>query len=139
MNQYKFTEVKIGLQESFSVTIDLSKIDHFLDITGDINPLHIDSSYAKSKGFDNRVVYGMLTASFYSTLVGVFLPGKYCILQGIDIQFNKPVYSGDKLTISGMVTYINDAYKQIEIKASIINQNHKKVSKALIKVGLIDE
>ena len=47
--------------------------------------------------------------------------------------------TGDNLTISGMVTYINDAYKQIEIKASIINQNHKKVSKALIKVGLIDE
>ena len=81
----------------------------------------------------------MLTASFYSTLIGVFLPGKYCILQGIDIQFNKPVYSGDHLTISGMVTYINDAYKQLEIKASIINQDHKKVSKALIKVGLIDE
>ena len=139
MNQYKFTEVKIGLQESFSVTVDSSKLDYFLNITSDINPLHIDDSYAKSKGFDNRVVYGMLTASFYSTLVGVFLPGKYCILQGIDIQFNKPVYSGDNLTISGMVTYINDAYKQLEIKASIINQDHKKVSKALIKVGLIDE
>ena len=139
MNQYKFTEVKIGLQESFSVTVDSSKLDYFLNITSDINPLHIDDSYAKSKGFDNRVVYGMLTASFYSTLIGVFLPGKYCILQGIDIQFNKPVYSGDNLTISGMVTYINDAYKQLEIKASIINQDHKKVSKALIKVGLIDE
>ena len=139
MNQYKFTEVKIGLQESFSVTVDSSKLDYFLNITSDINPLHIDDSYAKSKGFDNRVVYGMLTASFYSTLIGVFLPGKYCILQGIDIQFNKPVYIGDHLTISGMVTYINDAYKQLEIKASIINQDHKKVSKALIKVGLIDE
>ena len=139
MNQYIFSEVKIGLEESFSVTVDSSKLDYFLDISSDINPLHTDDSYARSKGFDNRVVYGMLTASFYSTLVGVFLPGKFCILQGIDIQFNKPVYIGDHLTISGMVTYINDAYKQLEIKASIINQDDKKVSKALIKVGLIDE
>ena len=139
MNQYVFSEVKIGLEESFSVTVDSSKLDYFLDISGDINPLHTDDSYARSKGFDNRVVYGMLTASFYSTLVGVFLPGKFCILQGIEIQFNKPVYIGDHLTISGMVTYINDAYKQLEIKASIINQDDKKVSKALIKVGLIDE
>ncbi len=139
MNEYKFSDIEIGLEESFEVKIDTSMMDKFLDISNDINPLHVDSNYAKKKGFPNRVVYGLLTSSFYSTLVGVHLPGKYCILQGIDIQFSKPVYIGDALKISGKVSYINEAYKQIEIKAFITNQNNEKVSKATIKTGVIDE
>jgi 3-hydroxybutyryl-CoA dehydratase len=139
MNEYKFSDIKVGLEESFKVKIYTSKMDKFLDISNDTNLLHIDSNYAKKKGFSDRVVYGLLTSSFYSTLVGVHLPGKYCILQGVDIQFLKPVYINDTLEISGRVSYINEAYKQIEIKAFITNQNNDKVSKATIKTGVIDE
>ncbi len=139
MNNYKFVDIHVGLEESFSVRVKSEKLDKFLKISGDINPLHTDIEYSKSKGFSGRVVYGMLTSSFFSTLVGVYLPGKYCILQGIDIQFSKPVYIDDILTITGKVSYINEAYKQIEIKAIIINQDNEKVSKATIKVGVMDE
>ena len=139
MNSYKFVDINVGLEESFSVRVNSEKLDKFLKITGDINPLHTDAEYSKSKGFSDRVVYGMLTSSFFSTLVGVYLPGKYCILQGVDIQFSKPVYIDDFLTITGKVSYINEAYKQLEIKAVIINQDNKKVSKATIKVGVMDE
>ncbi|MDA9279883.1 MaoC/PaaZ C-terminal domain-containing protein [bacterium] len=139
MNEYKFSDIQIGLEESFKVKIDVFKMDKFLEISNDINPLHIDSNYAKEKGFKSIVVYGLLTSSFYSTLVGVYLPGKYCILQGINVQFSKPVYIDDTLKISGKISYINVAFKQVEIKASITNQNNKKVSKATIKIGVIDE
>ena len=139
MNKYTISDLAAGLKESFEVTIDESIMDKFLDISNDTNPLHIDSQYAVSKGFRAKVVYGLLTSSYYSTLVGVHIPGKYCILQGIDIQFSRPVYIGDTLRVSGEVVYINNAYKQIEIKAFITNQESLKVSKATIKVGLIDE
>jgi 3-hydroxybutyryl-CoA dehydratase len=139
MNEYRFSDIKVGLTEAFKVKITASMMDKFLEISNDTNPLHIDENYAKDQGFTDRVVYGLLTSSFYSTLVGVYLPGKYCILQGIDIQFSKPVYIDDELKISGKVSYINEAYKQIEIKATIIIQESKKVSKATIKVGVMDE
>jgi 3-hydroxybutyryl-CoA dehydratase len=139
MNEYKFSDIQVGFTEAFDIKINASMMDKFLDISNDTNPLHIDKDYAKEKGFPDRVVYGLLTSSFYSTLVGVYLPGKYCILQGLDIQFSKPVYIHDELKISGKVSYINEAYKQIEIKATIVNQENKKVSKATIKVGVMDE
>ena len=139
MNEFKFSDLYVGIEQSFEVTIVPSMLEKFLEISSDINPLHLDETYAQEKGFDSRVVYGLLTSSFYSTLVGVYLPGKYCILQGIDIQFSKPVYINDSLTVTGKISYINDAYKQIEIKATIINQTGKKVSKATIKTGIIDE
>lgn len=139
MNEYKLSDLEIGHEESFVTTIDASKMEQFLAVSEDVNPLHLDRDYAQEKGFKSRVVYGLLTSSFYSTLVGVHLPGKYCILQGIDIQFSKPVYIDDELKITGKVSYINEAYKQIEIKAIITNQDNLKVSKATIKVGLLDD
>ncbi len=66
MKTYKFYDIKIGLEESFSIKMDASKLDKFLDISNDINPLYVDSEYAQAKGFEGRVVYGFLTSTFYS-------------------------------------------------------------------------
>ena len=139
MNSYLFSEIKEGLKESFSVEITDEVIKSFISVCGDTNPLHVDSDYAKSKGFESCLVHGMLVSSFYSTLCGMYLPGKYCVLHGIDISFAKPVFSGDILDISGEVKYINEAYKQLEIKSIISNHKGQKVSKATIKAGVIDE
>ena len=49
MNEYKFSDIEIGLRESFEVKIDASKMDKFLDISNDTNPLHVDSNYAKKR------------------------------------------------------------------------------------------
>lgn len=136
MNSYKFSEILIGLEDSFSVDIDEQLMEKFMEISGDVNPLHTEKDFAQNRGFNNKVVYGLLTSSFYSRLVGVYLPGTYCVLHGIDIKFSQPVYVGDKLTVYGKIVYINKAYQQLEIKAHILNQALQKVSKANIKVGM---
>lgn len=136
MNCYVLKDIHPGLNAQFSVTITEELLDSFFKLSTDNNPLHIDSRYAKEKGFKDRVAYGMLTSAFYSTLVGVYLPGKYALLESIEISFHNAAYAGDVLTVSGEVTYINEAYKQIEIIASIRNQDRKLISKAKIKAGL---
>jgi 3-hydroxybutyryl-CoA dehydratase len=136
MNNYTFDEIEVGLEGRFSATLSEKMIMDFDDISGDTNPLHTDNNYAQSKGFKDCVVYGMLTSAFYSTLVGMHLPGKHAILQGINIQFTKPVFIGDQLNIVGNISFINEAFKVIEIKAKIINQDNEKVSAAKITVGM---
>jgi len=138
MNNYSFPDIYVGQVHSFRKTIEPAMMTDFLNITGDNNPLHTDIAHAKEHGFSEKVVYGLLTSAFYSTLVGVYLPGKYCILQGIEIQFLRPVYVGDTIDVTGVISYINKAYKQLEIKALVKNQNNIKVSKATIKTGVLD-
>lgn len=138
MNKYKVDELKIGMSESFNIKITADMMDLFLKLSGDVNIIHNDKEYAKSRGFKDKVVYGMLVSSFYSTLVGVYLPGKYSLFHGIEIVFSKPVFVGDELEIYGEIIYINEAYKQIEIKSYITNQNKQKVSKAKLKVGIYE-
>lgn len=135
MKEYAFEDHKIGTEESFEVEVTAAMLESFADISGDQNPLHTDEAYAKESGYEGRVVFGMLTASFYSTLVGMYLPGKLALFQGIDISFRSPVFVADRLTVTGTVSYLNEAYRQIEIKATIRNQDGKIVSKAKIKTG----
>jgi len=135
---YHFDDiVENETKASFEVTVTSEMMDQFLAISGDINPMHIDSDYAKSNGYDGKLVYGMMTASFYSTLVGVYLPGKYCILQEIETSFYNPVYIGDVLTIKGVATEKNAVLRRIEITAKIVNRSGKRISKAKIMVGCL--
>ena len=139
MNEYKFSDISIGLSEEFEVSISKNHLDMFRVITGDLNPLHFDDDFAKSKGYKEKVVFGMLTASFMSTLAGVYLPGKYSLIHNVDIQFSKPVYIGDILTVTGTVTEINELFNIMFVKVTITNQNGVNVSKGKMQIGILDD
>lgn len=137
MNEYRFCDLKIGQTECFEVTVTKEMEDAFRKITGDTNPLHQSDDFAMEIGqgkFNGHVAFGMLTASFYSTLAGVYLPGKNSLIHSLDIKFQKPVYAGDKLTVSGEIVNKQDELKLIQIKAVIKNERQQNVSKADMKV-----
>lgn len=137
MNEYKFSDLQIGEEASFDVQITDEMMHQFLSVSGDSNPLHQDPAYAHERGFKDRVVYGFLTSALYSTLIGVHLPGKHALLQSVKkINFLKPVYIGDHLTIKGKVTQICEAVKVVEVKAWISNQEKIIVSDAILSAGL---
>lgn len=134
MNRYTYDEINIGHKESFTVTVTESDRDKFRDITGDVNPLHNDPEYAKSMGHDKCVVFGMLTASYLSTLAGVYLPGEKSLIQKTDVAFRKPVYIGDTLTVSGEVIEKNDTFNLLTVKVEIKNQDDVKVVKGRMEI-----
>lgn len=136
---YNFSDIFIGMEESFKVNVTLEKQKAFTNISGDINPMHIDREYANQKGYRDCIVYGMCTASFYSTLVGVYLPGERCLFHECSIQWPLPVYVGDILTVYGKVYDIDMRYHRITIKAFIRNQDGEKVSRAKLVVGILGE
>ena len=138
MNEYRITEISAGQQERFSVTVTEEMMAKFLDITGDVNPLHTDDAFAKEKGVPQRVTYGMLTASLISTLGGVYLPGKYCLIQGVEVRFAKPVYIGDVLEVTGEAVKVDTDLRYLEIKVTIRNQRNEKVLRGLLKAGVMD-
>lgn len=136
MNHYTFQELSEGMLESFQVVITKEMQEAFLNMSGDNNPMHMTDEYAREFGYENRLVYGMLTASLYSRLVGVHLPGEYCLFQQCDTTFNAPVYIGDQLTVTGEIVEKHEGFKRIKVKAYIKNQKGKKVSRATLMVGV---
>jgi 3-hydroxybutyryl-CoA dehydratase len=139
MNEYRFEDLKIGKEEFFTVTVTEEMMKSFLDLSGDTNPLHNDDEFAQKQGYQNKVVYGLLTTSFISRLVGVMLPGKYCLLQGIDVKYTKPVYVGDILIVKGIVDELHQSVQRAVIKIEIINQDEKKVVKGKAEIGFLKD
>ena len=77
----------------------------------------------------------MLASSFYSTLVGVYLPGEKCILNSCKVDYKIPVYVGDVLTVYGEVIDKRIATQRIKVKGKMVNQKGETVNKAEIVVG----
>jgi len=125
--EYSFEEIKIGLIHNFEVGIDEELTKKFANVSGDFNPLHMDEQYAKETKFGKRVVHGMLLASFFSRLVGMYLPGKNALYFSQNLNFVKPCFIGDKVTVQGEIIDKSDATKIIKLKTSIKNQEGKSL------------
>ena len=139
MNEYRITDLQVGMTESFKKKITYQMVDSFHEMSGDENPLHLDEGFAKAHGFKDRVVYGLLTSSFISTLGGVYLPGKYCLIQGVESKYLRPVFPGDEITVIGEIVDIRAELNYVEIKVTMKNQNGEKVLRGVLKVGLLNE
>jgi 3-hydroxybutyryl-CoA dehydratase len=136
MNDYGWDDLAVGMSAQFETEVTPEHMTAFADLSGDFNPLHTDDKFARAAGFPGRVVFGMLTSSFYSRLVGVYLPGKRALLDGIDLEFKSPAFIGDRLTVSGEISFLNDSYHRCEIKARIRDKEGKLISKATIRAGV---
>ncbi len=138
MNHYQYDEIAIGMKESFQVIITEEMLDQFYQITKDENPLHRDKDFAKNKGYESRVSYGMLTASFLSTLAGVYIPGENSLIHSVETKFIKPVFLGDVLTIEGTVSEKNDMFHCFIMKVVILNQKKEKVLRGKMQIGVLE-
>lgn len=138
MNRYNWEDIYEGMEEKFQVTVTREMLEQFKSITGDCNPLHNDKEFAVGKGYPDKVVYGMLTASFLSTLAGVYLPGEKSLIHKVESKFAKPVFVGDVLTVSGKIKDMDERFHCFNMKVEIYNQKKEKVLRGSMEIGIID-
>ncbi len=122
LKDFLWEEIKIGDTASFSKQWKQTDVEVFAELSGDHNPLHLDRMYAATTKFGAPIVHGMLIAALGSQLVGMYLPGKRCLLLKNEITFKKPVYIDDVITVSGIVETKSDSTKVLSIGLSFHNK-----------------
>ncbi len=132
--EYKFDEIILGTKTKFTVEINISIINEFAKISGDNNPLHIDEYYASKTQFGKRVCHGMLLASFFSRLIGMYMPGKNALYFSQTLNFQTPCFVGDKVTIEGEVIDKSQSTRIVTIKTIAYNQANKCLVDGIAKV-----
>ena len=132
--EYTFDEIMLGVKTKFTVQITESTINEFARISGDHNPLHMNEQYAAKTQFSKRVCHGMLLASFFSRLVGMYMPGKNALYFSQTLNFQTPCFVGDKVTIEGEVIDKSQSTKIITIKTTAHNQVGKCLVDGIAKV-----
>ena len=104
MEEFIYSDIKIGTKRSFEVLVSEILIKKFSDLTLDNNPLHMDLEYSSSTKFGQRIAHGFLLESFFSRLAGIYLPGKYSLILSVDTKFKNPCFIDSLVVVSGEVT-----------------------------------
>jgi 3-oxoacyl-[acyl-carrier protein] reductase len=134
----KYAAIKVGDKAELTHTITQQDIEHFVELTGDDNKLHIDPVYAGTTIFKKPVAHGMLGASFISTVIGTKLPGDGALWFAQNLEFLLPVRVGDTITVVAAVLSKTDRDQIIELKTDIINQHKQVVTTGVAKVKIIE-
>ncbi len=134
----KYDAIKIGDVAKLSHTITQQDIDHFVELTGDDNKLHLDADYAGTTIFKKPVAHGMLGASFISTVIGTKLPGDGALWFAQNLEFLLPVRVGDTITVVAEVLKKYDRDNIVELKTDIFNQHKQVVTTGMAKVKIVE-
>jgi acyl dehydratase len=133
----RIDDFEVGQHATFTKTFTDDDVRRFIEITGDVNPLHVDDEFAASTPFGGRVLHGMLTASIYSTMVGMLLPGTGAIYRSQTLTFLLPVHIGETVTAHFVVRTIDRAKHRLDIDAWIENEAGQRVIEGTCEAGLL--
>jgi 3-hydroxybutyryl-CoA dehydratase len=100
-------DIAVGMSAEYRKTVTQDDIVKFSEVTGDVNPVHLDEAYATGTIFKSRIAHGLLSAGFISTVFGTKLPGPGAIYVSQNLRFKAPVRIGDTVTASCTVREID--------------------------------
>jgi len=133
-NELSYDDISIGQQESFMIKITASMVEKFSNLSGDLNPLHMDNEFAESSSFKKRIVHGMLLASFFSQLIGMKLPGKNALYFSQTLNFRSPCYIDDEIKVIGKVIEKSDSTQIITVSTTIFNKSKTCLIDGIAKI-----
>jgi acyl dehydratase len=108
-------------------------IDQFARLSGDNNPIHTDSEFAKTTIYGNRISHGLLVLSLVSVLAASlgFAEKTTIAFRAVDWKFKWPVMAGD--SIKAVYEVVGKRMLPIEdggliiFKVIVTNQGNQKV------------
>lgn len=133
----RIDDFHVGQHVMLTKTFSEDDVRRFIEITGDVNPLHVDEAFAEQTQFGRRVLHGMLTASILSTMVGMLLPGTGAIYRSQTINFLRPVHVGDTVTAHFVVRAIDRAKHRLTIDSWIENEAGERVIEGTCEAGVM--
>lgn len=120
-------ELRVGEKAFLTRKITEEDINNFARATGDLNPVHLDEAYAQNTVFRGRIAHGMLTASLFSNLLAMQLPGAGTVYLAQTLNFKRPVRINDTITAEVEVIGLDLEKGRVTMATRCRNQEDKVV------------
>jgi len=122
-----FDDINVGDSAHMIRHLTRRDIELFAVVSGDINPAHLDETYARTDRFHGIIAHGLLSGAFISAVLGTKLPGTGTIYLKQDLQFLKPVRPKDIIDVSVTVVHKDLTTKRIVFDCKCTNQDGQDV------------
>ena len=119
-------ELRLNQTEEFEKKITEKDINEFAKLSGDDNPVHTNSDFAKKTIFKQKVAHGFLSASLISMLIATKLPGPGSIYLSQNLKFLAPVFIDDLVRVKVTVEEIDQEKKKVKLQTECF-KNEKKI------------
>lgn len=114
-SQADIEKLEIGMFASYAQTITEADIAMFGGVSGDKNPAHFNEEFAQESRFKRRIAHGMISASYFSGILGTKLPGSGCVYTSQTLNFKRPVYIGETVTATVTITEIDEGSRRVKL------------------------
>lgn len=133
------TNVTEGQQFTGSRSFTAEQVATAAELTGDLNPLHVDSNYARGRGYENVVVHGVLVQSMVSALLGNAFSG--CMVTEFSAWFKRPLLAEETAEVTLTVTRVRDLARKagvvcLEMSLAIRTDCGKNLSEGSCKIAI---
>jgi phosphate acetyltransferase len=138
MQNATFEEISIGQTATLRRALTDADISGYAAISGDLNPTHLDETYAQSAGLTGRSAHGMWGGALVSTLLGTVFPGPGTVYVEQRLRFLGPAQVGDVLEVSVRVT-AKDAvsgFVTLDCAVRSLSRGELMLGEAIVKAPL---
>lgn len=97
-------------------TLTQADFDLFAAVSGDDNPIHVDTGFSVRTRFGRTVSHGMLLYTVLWGLVQRHLPGARQASQSL--MFPAPAFAGELLVFSGSVEAIEEEHARLSFRVT---------------------
>ena len=96
----------VGFKASETIQVTDKMVRQFSEMSGDINPIHLDDTYAATTRFKKRIAHGMILGALISRLLNEKI-GSGGIYLAQTLKFTNPVYIDDRIIFELHITKLH--------------------------------
>lgn len=131
-----FDDLYLGQTAIMKKVFSFEDVKNFAELSGDINPVHLNNEFAEKTIFKKPIVHGFLYGSMISAILANELPGPGSIYIHQELNFKSPVYHGDQVTAEVKITELRSDKNIIILETTCtVGENVQVLTgKAIIKL-----
>ena len=127
---------EVGDTWSHEWVIDKKLYKDFLALSNDRNPMHVNSTYAKSKGFKDKIIHGNILSCFISFFIGELLPIKDIVIISQSIKFKNEMYINDNVKLNAVLSNYSISVNFAQIDFQFV-KNEIQVASGNVKIKIL--
>ena len=126
MAELNFDDVQVGTQLPFLQAEPISRLTLALycGASGDHNPIHVDTDFARAAGRDDVFAHGMLGMAYLARLVTGWVPQG--AIRSLSTRFVAITHVGDRISCSGTVV---EKLADRQVRLALTAQDHSGIVK----------
>lgn len=126
LTNHIYDELQVGDKAEVHHTVSERDLLLFAAVSGDVNPVHLDESFAANTPFKGRIAHGMFSGALISAAIACELPGPGSIYIGQEMSFLRPVRLADTIRVE--LEILEKLPKnRVRIATRVFNQDGKQV------------